>query len=70
MRDTGFGGEESDRAYHWGRMSERDAIVAWLRYEAEMATGTNTMAAFQHATRLDTLADAIERGKHRKEEES
>ena len=48
---------------------ERAAVVAWLRYEAEMATGTNTTAAFQHAARLDTLADAIERGAHREENE-
>jgi hypothetical protein len=50
-------------------LRERAAVVAWLRYEAEMATGTNTTAAFQHAARLDTLADAIERGEHRREGE-
>jgi len=50
------------------RAEERAAVVAWLRHEAEMATGTNTATAFQHAARLDTLADAIERGEHRREE--
>ena len=51
----------------WTAEDERAAVVKWLRYEAEMATGTNTTAAFQHAARLDTLADDIERGEHRSE---
>ena len=62
MKDTGFGGEGSDRAYHWGRMSERDAIVAWLRRQAE--TGDP-----MRATGRRRMADAIERGEHRREEE-
>lgn len=56
-------------AWDAGRDNERAAVVKWLRYEAEMATGTNTTAAFQHAARLDTLAEAIERGEHREENE-
>ena len=60
MKDTGFGGEGSDRAYHWGRISERDAIVAWLREQAE--TGDP-----MRATGRRRMADAIERGEHRKE---
>ena len=59
MKDTGFGGEGSDRAYHWGRMSERDAIVAWLR-EAAYTT--------LYDARAWDVADAIERGEHRKGE--
>ena len=62
--ETGIGGEGSDRAYHWGRMSERDAIVAWLRGQAEM-TYNNTNA--YHALWL--AAEAVEHGKHRREEE-
>jgi hypothetical protein len=63
-------GEDGYRQGHSdGCEDERAAVVEWLRYEAEMATGTNTMAAFQHAARLDTLADDIERGEHRRKEE-
>jgi len=64
MKDTGFGGEGSDRAYHWGRMSERDAIVAWLRGQAEMAYD-NTDA--HHALWL--AAETVERGEHRRKGE-
>ena len=54
------------KGYETGKAEERELTVAWLRYEAEMATGTNTTAAFQHAAWLDTLADDIERGEHRR----
>jgi hypothetical protein len=43
-------------------MSERDAIVAWLRRQAE--TGDP-----MRATGRRRIADAIERGEHRREEE-
>jgi hypothetical protein len=61
MKDTGFGGEGSDRAYHWGRISERDAIVAWLRTVAPNAPTR------RGADELAWCADRIERGEHRKE---
>lgn len=43
---------------------ERAAVVAWLRYEAELRTGTNTSAAFRVSEGLSHAADCIERGEH------
>ena len=48
-------------------MRERAAVVAWLRYEAELRTGTNTAAAFRVSAGLDGAANEIERGEHRRE---
>jgi hypothetical protein len=48
---------------------ERAAVVAWLRYEAELRTGTNTAAAFRVSEGLSGAADDIERGEHRREED-
>ena len=47
---------------------ERAAVVAWLRYEAERLTETNTTDAFRASEYLGASADDIERGEHRKEE--
>jgi len=62
VKDTGFGGEGSDRAYHWGRMSERDAIVAWLRDCAALAEDAPLVAK-----NLWSAAESIEDGLHRRE---
>jgi hypothetical protein len=48
---------------------ERAAVVAWLRAEAEAAAQTYTVQAGEWANRIDALADATERGEHRREEE-
>ena len=56
---TEFGGEGHDRAYGWGRVAERDAIVAWLRAQVSQAVSDGDLD-------LDWAADAIERGEHRK----
>ena len=48
---------------------ERAAVVKWLRAEAEAAAQTYTVQAGQWANRIDGLADDIERGEHRREEE-
>ena len=47
---------------------ERAAVVKWLRAEAEASAQTFTLQAGQWANRIDGLADAIERGEHRREE--
>ena len=47
---------------------ERAAVVAWLRAEAEAAAQTYTVQAGEWANRTDALANAIERGEHRREE--
>ena len=47
---------------------ERAAVVAWLRYESELRTGTNTATAFRVAEGLSGAAADIERGEHRREE--
>jgi hypothetical protein len=51
-----------------GERRERTAVVAWLRAEAEAAAQTYTVQAGEWANRTDALANAIERGEHRKEE--
>jgi hypothetical protein len=43
-------------------------VVAYLRYEAERLTGTNTTDAFRASEYLGASADEIERGEHRREE--
>ncbi len=44
---------------------ERAAVVAWLREEAEAASQTFTGQAWVWASRVDNMAEAIERGAHR-----
>lgn len=46
---------------------EREAVVKWLRDEAEAAAQTFTLQAGEWANRIDDLADDIERGEHRRE---
>ena len=48
---------------------DRAAVVAWLRSEAEASAQTYTTQAGEWAKRIDDMADAIERGEHRREEE-
>jgi hypothetical protein len=55
-------------AYRAGAEQERAAVVAYLRYEAERLTGTNTTDAFRASEYLGASADEIERGEHRREE--
>jgi hypothetical protein len=62
MKDTDFGGEGHDRAYHWGRADERDDIVRWLRAQVSQAVSAGDLD-------LDWAANAIERGKHRRKED-
>jgi hypothetical protein len=61
-----------EHAYKFARdkakLLERQAVVAWLRYEAELRTGTNTATAFRVSEGLSGAADDIERGEHRREE--
>ena len=47
--------------------TERAAVVAWLRQEAEAAAQTFTLQAGQWANRIDGLAGDIEQGEHRRE---
>jgi uncharacterized small protein (DUF1192 family) len=47
---------------------ERAAVVAWLRYEAELRTGTNTGTALRVSGGLSGAADDIESGEHRRQE--
>ncbi len=47
---------------------ERAAVVAWLRSEAEASAQTFTGQAWVWAKRIDDMAEAIERGEHRKGE--
>ena len=49
---------------------EHAAVVAWLREEAEAAAQTFTLQAGEWANRIDDLANCIERGEHRREEEA
>ena len=49
--------------------TERAAVVAWLREEAEAAAQTYTLQAGEWANRILSLADDIERGEHRREED-
>lgn len=46
--------------------AERADVVAWLREEAEAAAQTYTEQAGEWAKRIDDMADAIERGVHRR----
>ena len=48
---------------------DRAAVIKWLREEAEAAAQTYTVQAGEWAKRIDNMADAIERGEHRKENE-
>lgn len=48
---------------------ERARVVAWLREEAEAAAQTFTLQAGEWANRIDGLANSIESGEHRCEEE-
>jgi len=48
-----------------GYAAAQRQIAAWLREQAEEATGTYTPAAFERAKCLDDMAEALERGKHR-----
>jgi hypothetical protein len=50
------------------RAAERAAVVAYLRYESELRTGTNTATAFRVSEGLSGAAADIERGEHRREE--
>ena len=49
--------------------TERAAVVAWLREEAEPSPQSFTVRGKEWAKRIDDVADAIERGDHRREEE-
>ena len=49
---------------------ERAAVMAWLRAEAEAAAQTYTLQAGEWANRIVGLADSIERGEHRREEDA
>ena len=49
------------------REAERAAVVAWLR--EQRAYGTDELMGQGFATVCGILADAIERGEHRREEE-
>jgi hypothetical protein len=60
--------EQLARAWDESRDAERAAVVAWLRSEAEAAAQTYTGQAWVWASRVDNMADSIERGEHRKEE--
>jgi hypothetical protein len=51
-----------------GQDSERAAVVAWLRDEAEAAAQTYTVQAAEWARRIDNIADNIEHDAHRREE--
>ncbi len=57
-----------DRGVVSGRDAERAAVVAWLRSEAEAAAQTYTDQAWVWASRVDNMADSVEKGEHRKEE--
>ena len=59
---------DSIHTFEEGRNSERAAVVAWLRQEAEAAAQTYTVQAGEWANRIDDLANCIERGEHRREE--
>jgi hypothetical protein len=48
---------------------ERAAVVAWLREEAEPSPQSFTVRGKEWAKRIDDIADFIERGEHRREEE-
>ena len=48
---------------------ERAAVVAWLRSQAEAEARAYTGKAWVVSSRVDNMADAIERGEHRREEE-
>ena len=48
---------------------ERAAVVAWLREEAEPSPQSFTVRGKEWAKRIDDVADTIERGEHRREEE-
>ena len=49
-------------------LRERADVVTWLRAEAEAAAQTYTVQAGEWASRVDNMADKIERGEHRKGE--
>ena len=57
-----------DFARDKGESLERQAVVAWLRSEAEASAQTFTGQAWVWASRAHNMADAIERGEHRREE--
>ncbi len=48
---------------------ERAAVVSWLREEAEPSPQSFTVRGKEWAKRIDDIADCIERGEHRREEE-
>jgi hypothetical protein len=48
---------------------ERAAVVAWLREEAEPSPQSFTVRGKEWAKRIDDIADFIERGEHRREDE-
>ena len=56
-------------AYLAGALDERAAVVAWLREEAEPSPQSFTVRGKEWAKRIDDIADCIERGEHRREEE-
>jgi len=64
--------EEAARLYDFARNKgealERQAVVEWLRAEAEAVAQTYTTQAGEWAKRIDDMAEAIERGEHRREE--
>jgi len=61
---------EADGIAELALQAERAAVVAWLRAEAEAEARAYTGKAWVVASRVDNMADAIERGEHRREEES
>ena len=64
MIDTDFGGESTARAHDWGRVAERDAIVAWLRAPCDSPGHGEPFCAWCNVRQ--NLASEIERGEHHK----
>ena len=52
------------------KAKERAAVVASLRAEAEAEAQTYTVQAAEWARRIDNIADCVERGEHRNEEDT
>ena len=57
---------DASNAAEGAQAEERAAVVAWLR---ECAQGHDGLGSRNTGNLLRTLADAIERGEHRREEE-
>lgn len=55
---------DNQHAYEEGGHAERAAVVAWLRSQEEAAMDVGFV---RRASTLNVVADAIERGEHRRE---